>query len=327
MKKYLARLMAVLMITALSILPIQTMAQEIFPDRSVTIIASFPPGQATDVAARLLADEMAKEWQVPVVVRNQAGGLGIPAMQTLKGSLADGYTLALSTTGTAATNLYLMKNLSYSPMDDFVHIAPFFKAPLVITVDNSSQFNDLPQLLKHIHDHPGTIAWAIPGVGSAQHVTSELLFDLAGVDVQRVPYKGSADAVNDLIGGRVDVMTDSLAAALPLITGKRIRALAVTTEEQVPQLPDVAPVADAGFSGYSVYGWGGIMAPAGTPDTVVEKIAKTTHSILSKPDFQQRLADRALVADLRSQQEWEEFLRTEISKIASVLEKAGVPRQ
>jgi len=248
-------------------------------------------------------------------------------MLALKNAAADGYTLGVGTTGTMATNTYLLENAPYDPLKDFRLVAPFFTAPLVIIVNQAAPFQTLPELLASARKEPGSVTWGIPGAGSAQHVAGELLFERAGVTMQRVPYRGSGAAIQDLIGGRIMLMTDSLSATLPLIESGKVKALAVTTARRVLQLPNVPTVAETGFPGYSAYGWGGILAPADTPDAVVEKVADTIRTVMNRNTFQTRLESRALIADLRSAEEWKDFVQSQISQIAGLLAKAGVPRQ
>lgn len=298
-----------------------------YPDRPVKVIASFPAGQATDVAARLLAEALAKEWGAPVVVQNQAGGLGVPAMVSLKSAPADGYTLGIGTAGTMATNTYLLKELPYSPMGDYKLVAPFFTAPLVILASPAAPFRTLRELIEFAKRRPNAVTWAIPGSGSAQHVAGERLFQRAGISLQRVPYKGSGPALQDLIGGQVMLLTDSVSAAQSLIESGRVVALGVTSAQRVPLLPNVPTIAEQGFPDYSAYGWGGIVAPAGTPEPVVRRIAETVRKVVANPQFQERLQARALSVDLSSPPEWQSFVRSQIDEIHEVLTRVGVPRQ
>ncbi|MBN9427343.1 MAG: tripartite tricarboxylate transporter substrate binding protein [Burkholderiales bacterium] len=298
-----------------------------YPERPVKVIASFPAGQATDVAARLLADALAKEWNAPVVVQNQAGGLGVPAMLALKNAPGDGYTLGIGTTGTMATNAYLLKDLPYSPLADYTLVAPFFTAPLVVIASPAAPFKTLRELTEFAKRRPDTVTWAIPGSGSAQHIAGERLFQQAGIALQRVSYKGSGPALQDLIGGQVMLMTDSLSASLSLIESGRVVPLAVTSAQRVPQLPNVPTVAELGFPGFNAYGWGGVLAPASTPEPIVKKIADAVRKVMADPAFQERLQGRALAADLSSPQEWQGFVKSQIDQIREVLTRVGVPRQ
>lgn len=302
-------------------------AQGAFPSRPVKLIASFPPGQATDIAARLVATELAARWKQPVVVENQAGGLGVPAMQSLRNAPPDGYTLGVGTTGTMATNTYLLSKLPYSPLQDFAVVAPLFTTPLVFVASPAAPFRTLAELLAQARQRPDSISWAIPGSGSAQHVAGERVFQSAGVSLSRIPYKGSGQAVQDLIGGQVMFMTDSLSAAAPLAQAGRVVALAVTSSQRVTELPDVPTVAEQGFPGFSAFGWGGIIAPAGVPEAVRKKISDDIASVLREPKVAAAFRERAMEPDLRAPAEWTSFVREQIEVIDKTLRTAGVPRQ
>jgi len=306
---------------------IAAQAQASFPAKPVKMIASFPPGQATDIAARLVANELAVIWGQPVIVENQAGGLGVPAMLNLRNAPADGYTLAVGTTGTMATNTYLLSKLPYSPLQDYAVVAPLFTTPLIFLASPSAPFKTLAELLSRAKDSPGSITWAIPGFGSAQHVAGERVFQSAGVSLSRIPYKGSGAAMQDLIGGQVMLMTDSLSAAVPLVKAKRVVALAVTSSKRAAELPDVPTVAEQGFPGFTAFGWGGIIAPAGIPEAVRKKIAVDIARVLSDPKVAATFRERAMEPDLRSPAEWSGFVRDQIEVVNKALQGAGVPRE
>jgi len=232
-----------------------------YPNRPVKMIVPFPPGQATDIVARLVADRLAAAWGQGVVVENRGGGGGVPAMMAIREAQPDGYTIGFGTSGTIGVNPGIYSKLPYDPQKDFAMVGGVFTVPLMIVAHPSMPQNTLKDLVDAAKKAPGTINWAIPGTGTSQHLTGELFRSVVGVDLVGIPYKGSGPAVTDVLGGQVPLMFDSLASSLPHIKAGKLKAIAMTTLRRVPQLPEVPTVAESGYPGFEGVGWGGLIVP------------------------------------------------------------------
>ena len=294
-----------------------------FPNRTVRVMVPFPPGQATDIVARMLAERLATAWNQGVVVENRGGGGGVPGTIAGRDSAPDGYTITLGTSGTLGVNPGLYQTLPYA-VKDFAMVGGVFTVPLMWVAHPTLPQNTLKELIDAAKKSPGTINWAIPGTGTSQHLTGEFFKSRAGVDLLGIPYKGSGPAITDLLGGQVKLMVDSLASSLPQIKGGKLKAIAMTTARRVPQLPDVPTVAESGFPGFEGVGWGGLVVPAATPKDVIEKIGADVRRILQDPAMQTRIAERGAIADPRGPAEFGEFVRTEGIKWGDIIRSAKI---
>ena len=299
-------------------------AAQPYPSKPVRIIVPFPPGQAADIFARMVAERLSAKWAQGVAVENRAGGGGVPGVMAAKQAAPDGYTLLVGTSGTLGVNPNIYSSVPYDPLKDFAPVSNIFIAPLVLVAHASFAPNDVKGLVAAAKEKPGSINFASAGPGTAQHMTGELFKHRAGVDLVHVPYKGSGPGMTDLVGGQVPIMFDSLASALPHIQSKRIKILAVTTAERVPQLPDVPTVAESGYPGFAGVGWSGFVAPAGTPRDIVEKISADTQAVLREPDTAKRIVDRGAVPDPTTPQQYADFIKAEIAKWGEVARIAKV---
>ena len=295
-----------------------------YPTKPVRIIVPFPPGQAADIFARMAAERLSAKWGQGVAVENRGGGGGIPGVLAAKQAAADGYTILVGTSGTLGVNPNIYTSIPYDPLKDFTPASNLFIAPLVLVAHPSFAPNDVKALVAAAKAKPGTINYASAGPGTAQHMTGELFKHRAGIDLVHVPYKGSGPGMTDLIGGQVPIMFDSLASALPHIQSGRIRILAVTTAQRVPQLPEVPTIAEAGFPDYAGVGWSGFVLPAGTPREIVEKVSADTQAVLREPETARRIVERGAIPDPTTPQQYAEFIRTEIAKWGEVARIAKV---
>lgn len=299
-------------------------AAQPYPSKPVRIIVPFPPGQAADIFARMAAERLAAKWGQGVAVENRAGGGGIPGVMAAKQAAADGYTILVGTSGTLGVNPNIYTSIPYDPLKDFAPASNLFIAPLVLVAHPSFPASDVKALVAAAKARPGTINYASAGPGTAQHMTGELFKHRAGVDLVHVPYKGSGPGMTDLIGGQVPIMFDSLASALPHIQSGRIKILALTTAQRVPQLPDVPTIAEAGYPDYAGVGWSGFVLPAGTPREIVEKVSADTQAVLREPETARRIIERGGVPDPTTPQQYTDFIRAEIAKWAEVARVAKV---
>jgi tripartite-type tricarboxylate transporter receptor subunit TctC len=299
----------------------QSVAQGAYPNKPVKLIVPFPPGQATDIVGRLLADGLTKEWGQPVVVENK--GNTIVGMLDGKKAPADGYTITFGTSGTLGVNPSLYSKLQYGPKD-FEMVNGVFIVPLMIVAHPSFPYNNVKDLIAAAKKEPNKFNIGYAGTGTSQHLTGELFKSSAKVEMTGVNYKGSGPAMTDLLGGQIPLLVDSLASALPQVKAGKIKALAMTSAQRVPQLPDVPTVAEAGLPGFEGSGWGGLVVPAGTPPAVVTKISADVQKLLRDPEFQQRIIDRGAIPDPRGAKEWSAFVDSEVVKWGDVIKKANL---
>ena len=300
---------------------LQSVAQGAYPNKPVKIIVPFPPGQATDIVGRLLADGLTKEWGQPVVVENK--GNTIVGMLDGKKAPADGYTITFGTSGTLGVNPSLYSKLQYGPKD-FEMVNGVFIVPLMIVAHPSFPYNNVTDLIAAAKKEPNKFNIGYAGTGTSQHLTGELFKSSAKVELTGVNYKGSGPAMTDLLGGQIPLLVDSLASALPQVKAGKIKALAMTSAQRVPQLPDVPTVAEAGLPGVDGCGWGGLVVPAGTPPAVVSKISADVQKLLRDPEFQQKIIARGAIPDPRGAKEWTAFVNSEVIKWGDVIKKANL---
>jgi tripartite-type tricarboxylate transporter receptor subunit TctC len=301
------RIARALLAAALVMSGLSASAEDAFPSRPVKLIVPFPAGQATDLAARIVADALAKEWGQSVVVENFGGGGGIPGMIQARRAAPDGYTLIMGTSAVLVVNPAIMDNLPYDPFKDYAYIGPVFRNPLIIVANEQSPFHTLKDLVEAAKKNPGKLNWGYPGVGTTQHLTGELFKQVAGVNIVGVMYKGSAQCVSDLLGNQIPLSVDGIGPNLSYIKAGKLRALASTGEARATQLPDVPTVAELGYPGFSGEGWGGIVTTKGVPDAIVLKISRDLAKVMNDPKVQERLVTAGLVVDNQPRDKWIEF--------------------
>ncbi len=296
---------------------------EPYPNRPVRMIVPFPPGQAADVFARLIADQLAQRWPQRVVVENRAGGAGAIGMEAAARAAPDGYTLGVGTSGTLGVNPGVMDRLPYDAVRDFAPITGIFLVPLVVITHPGFPPRDMAALVAHIRAQPGQ-TFASAGPATAQHMTAEMFAHQAGLRMTHVPYRGSGPAIADLIAGNVQLMFDSTASAMPHIQAGRVRALGITTAYRMAALPDVPTIAETVLPGFSAAGWSGLVAPIGTPESVIAKINRDVTALLREPAVASRIIGLASIPDPTTPEEFGAFVRAEIVKWTAVARAAGV---
>jgi len=299
-------------------------AQEAWPARPVRVIVPFPPGQAADLFARLVADELSKRWPQRVVVENRAGGAGAIGMEAVARAVPDGYTLGVGTSGVLGINPSVVPRLPYDAERDFAAITNIFTLPLVFVAHPSFEAAEMAGFVALARSAPGRVQYASAGPGTAQHMTAEMLAHRLSLRMVHVPYRGSGPAMADLIAGNVKVMVDSLASALPNIAGGRIRALAVTGRARAPQLPDVPTVAETVSPGFEALGWSGLVAPAAVPREIIARVNADVVAILRDPAVAARMVQLGGFPDPGTPEEYARFIAAEIAKWREVARAADV---
>jgi len=292
-----------------------------YPARPIRIVVPFPPGGASDVTARMLADKFASSWGANVVVDNRTGASGIIGTDIVAKAAPDGYTL-----GFVALSFAINPSIHKLPYDanrDFTYITVVASNPLALVVNNNVPANSVKELIDLARAKPDALSFASSGTGTSPHMSAELFKLLAGVQILHVPYKGSTAAHPDLLGGRVSMMFDPVAAILPHIKAGRVRALGVTSKNRSAELPDAPPIADA-VPGYESTSWVLIMGPAKIPAAVSDRLHKETVRALAFPDVKERLARMGSDVVGSSPQEARAFIRAELEKWAKTVKAAGI---
>lgn len=294
-------------------------AQE-WPTKPIKLIVPFPPGGPTDTASRVVGTQLAERLKQPVVVENRAGASGAIAAQFVAKSAPDGYTFMMLATPTLlAPHLY--KSAGYDVIKDFAPVASVYDLPIVVVVNPTvlPDVKTLPDLIAKAKAEGGKLNYTSSGPGSFGHLTMEMLKELGKFDMQHIAYKGGTPAVTDLLGGQVPVMYADLVAALPHIQAGKLRAIAVGSPQRIVQLPDVKTVAEQGFKGFDAVSWGGLLAPAGTPKAIVERVSTEVKQILADKDVQERLLKAGAVAAHGGPAEMAARIRTDFDKWGKVI--------
>jgi tripartite-type tricarboxylate transporter receptor subunit TctC len=317
------KLLRYLASTLLVCLPLAAAAQASdFPNKAIRLVVPFPPGGATDAAARLVAVKMSEHWGQPVLVDNRAGAGGNVGSDLVAKSPADGYTLVMGVTGSHAINTSLYSRMPYDPVADFVAISQVAVVPNVLVVHPSVPAKNLAELVALAKKEPGKLNYASLGNGTAAHLGMEMLKSEAGVDITHVPYKGSAPAVSDLLGGQVQMMVDGLPSALPHVKAGKLRAIALTSLRRSPSLPDLPTISET-YPGFYADAWSGLFAPKGTPQPVVDKLSAEVQRILKLPDVREKLAALGAEPVGSTQAEFAAHVKKEIDKWAKVVKTSG----
>ena len=264
-----------------------------YPARPVKIVVPFAPGGSTDVVARILAEKLGVELKQTFIVDNRPGAGGNIGADAVAKSNADGYTLLMGTTGVLAINGHLYKNMPYDPDKDFAPVSYTSLITNILVVNPEVPARTVPELIRLAKSKPGGLTFASSGAGSSTHLSGELFKALAGVEILHVPYRGSSQALVDVISGQVTMLFDNAPSAIPFVQQGKLRALAVTSTKRLPNLPDVPTIEESGVKGYESLSWSGIVAPAGTPRPVVNKLNAAIERILAMEDVRQRFGRRA----------------------------------
>ncbi len=294
-----------------------------YPSNPIKMIVPFPPGGTTDVLARVLSQELTKAWGQPVIVENRPGVGGNIGSDAVAKSAADGYTLLMGTVGTHGINVSLYKKMPYDAVKDFAPITLVAAVPNILVVHPSLPVKSVKELIEYAKANPNKLNFASAGNGTSIHLCGELFKTMAGVSMTHVPYKGSAPAVTDLIGGQVHLMFDNMPSSLPHVKAGKLRALAVTSAKRSPAAPDLPTIAEAGVPGYDATSWFGVLAPAGTPREIVTKLNQEIVRILALPEIKERLSGQGAEPVGNSPEQFAAHIKTEIAKWSDVVKASG----
>jgi len=298
-------------------------AQE-YPNRPIHLIVPFAAGGGADAVARIIAQRVSPALGQQVVVENRGGAAAIVGTDAVARAKPDGYTLLLGQSGPISINPGVYKQLPYDAVKDFAPITLTTSYPYILVVSSKLPVNSVQDLVALAKEKPGALNYGSAGTGGANQLVTEMFNSMAGIKMVHVPYRGTAPAVLDLIGGQVTLVFSDPVSALSHVKAGTLRALAVTSKNRSPVAPDVPTIAESGFSGFDAIGWHGILAPAGTPEPIIMKLHAEIVKVLQAPETQALLAAQALQVVGNTPQEFAAFIKEDVVKWADVAKRAGV---
>lgn len=325
MRKLNGRLVyAALMLAALVAVPFAATA--LTPGRTITIIVPFTPGTGPDILARTIGEEIQRRWNQPVVVENKPGASGNLGTQTVARADPDGHTL-LMTSNPFTANISLLKDVPYDPVKSFAPIAAPGYGVLALAVHPSLPVKSAKEFIDYAKAHPGEIDYGSPGIGTPHHLAMELFKLSTGIDVRHIPYRGSAGAVTDIIGGHVKSGFLAVHLALPLVPNNQVRLLGVASLDRSQVAPDLPTLDSLGIAGFEVNLWYGLLAPAGTPPDVVARYNTVVNEILQQPAVAEALAKQGLTVARSTPAQFGQFIAADAAKWQRVVKEAGITAQ
>ena len=316
------RVLAIVAMAA-SLMAAGALAQADYPDKAIRILVGFPPGGPPDVAARLLADKFSEAWGKSVVVENVTGGGGNLAVDRAAKAPPDGYTLVMASNA-IVINPSLYDKLPYDAVKDLAPIARAVAMPIILVVNNEVPARDVRELIARARAEPGRLSFGHAGVGTPAQMAGELFKARAGVDIQPVPYRGMPPVLPDLITGRVSMAFPNISVVLQLVRDGKVRALAVTSPRRAAATPDVPTMIEAGFPGFDASAWFGLMAPAGTPPVIIDKLHRETARVLAAADVRKRLDELGMEVIAGTPAEFAAVITSETAQWAKVIKDAGI---
>ena len=298
-------------------------AAQNYPDRVVRIVNPYPPGGSVDVMARLLAQKLGENLGQQFIVENRSGGGGNTGSDSVAKAEPDGYTLLFTAPGPLTVNQTLYSKLTFDPATDFAPIALFATAPIVLIVNPGVPANNVQELIALARKEPGKINFASAGNGTTNHLSGELFKSMAKVDIVHVPYRGAGPAMNDLIGGHVQMFFDLMPVVLPQVTTGKVRALGAAGAARASSLPDVPTIAEQGVPGFDASSWYGLVAPAKTPEPVLAKLREEVAKALKTPDMVARIRELGSEPGAAFGKDFGAFMAAETKKWAEVIRASG----
>ena len=294
-----------------------------YPVKPIRVIAQFQPGTSTDILARVVAQKLTEAWGQQVVVDNRPGAGAIVGTEIGARAIPDGYTLTMGVSSAFGINPSLFSKLPYDAIRDFAPITNIALTPQTLVAGPSFGAKSVKELVAQAKAKPGAVGYASLGSGSTSHLTMEMFRSAAGIQLTHIPYKGSPAAHAELMGGQVPIMFDAIPAVLPHVKSGKLRGLGIATLTRSPLLPDLPTIAESGFPGFEAVGWIGIVAPAKTPEPILEKLNREIVRILKEPDVRERLNTLAFTPVGNTRSEYGAFIKAEISKWGKAVKESG----
>jgi tripartite-type tricarboxylate transporter receptor subunit TctC len=326
MRRALATTLSVAGLTA-ALAATPAWAADTWPNKPITLIVPYAAGGFADTRVRLLARKLGDSLGQPVVIENKAGAGGVVGTNLIAKAAPDGYTIGTGNLAPMAVNPSLMPSMSYDPIKDLAPIILIENSPLVLSVGNEVKAQSLADVIALAKKEPGKLTFGSSGVGGAHHLSGEMFREQAGIDIVHVPYKGGSLAATDLMGGHITMMFEMGYSALPAIQGKKIHPIAVTSAKRLAVLPDVPTMAESGLPQFESYNWQGIVAPAGTPRPVIDKLNSELNTILKDPEVVKAIADTGSQAGGGTPEDFGAFIKTETAKWAEVIKAGNITLQ
>jgi len=310
---------------ALSMVGFTTMAvaQE-WPTKTVKYVVPFGTGGVSDGVARLIALHLTERLGQSVVVENRPGVSGIVGTQFVARANPDGYTIMGGTITTHAVNPFFTKTLGYEPVKDFAPVTMIGTVSNVLVVPSDSRFSSVKQIIDELKAKPDSLTYGTAGAGTSQHLSGQLFQSISGTQMRQIAYKGGSAAMVDLVGGQIDMVFETVAAARPMIDAKRVKVLGVTAKSRLASMLDVAPLAELGLPDFEMQSWQGVFAPIGTPQAVLDRLSKELAAVVAMPDVQAKLRNLGVEPDGRQAKDFAAFQRAEIAKWGKVITSAGI---
>jgi tripartite-type tricarboxylate transporter receptor subunit TctC len=299
-------------------------AQGKYPERPITIVVPTAPGGSTDFTARLISEPLSRALGQPVVIDNKPGAAGNIGNQIVARAKPDGYTLLLAYSGYQVGNPHLFKKAGWDPLKDFAPVAMLTRAPQLVTAKAGLPANNLGELIAYAKANPGKLNYASSGNGSIQHIAGELLKQLTGTSITHIPYKGSGPAVQDLLGGQVDLFITTPAAVVSQIKADKLKGLAVTSQGRLASLPQVPTAVESGLKNFNLDSWFALYAPAGTPAEVVQQLNGEIARILAMPEIRKKAEDSGTSVEHMTPAQLGDFTRKELDYWGRVIQSAKI---
>ena len=299
-------------------------SQENYPAKPIRWIVPYAPGGFADIRARKMGVDLAKALGQPVVIENRAGAGGTIGTDAVAKAPADGYTIGSGNLASMSVNVSLMKKLPYDPLKDLQPVMLIERSALILVAGPGLKANSVQELIAYAKANPGKVGFGSSGIGGAHHLSGEMLKLRTGVDMVHIPYKGGAPAAADLMAGHLPMMFEMGYAAVPSVKGGKTRALAVTSSQRIPLLPEVPTMAEAGLPGFESYNWQGVIAPAATPRAIVDRLNKELNAILAQPDQRDAILATASEPAGGTPEQFRDLIRTETVKWAEVVRAAKI---
>ena len=298
-------------------------AAQAYTNKPITMIVLFSAGGTTDILARIVGQALSTELGQSVVIDNRAGAGGNIGGQLAARAPADGYTLFMGTVGTHAINEALYKKMPFNPIKDFAPLSRVANVPNLLVAHPAQPFKTVSELIAYAKANPGKVNFGSSGSGSSIHLSGELFKSMAKVDMVHIPYKGSAPAVNDLLGNQIAIMFDNMPSAIQHVRAGKLRPIAVTTAKRSPELPDVPTIAESGVPGYEATSWFGLFAVAGTPAPIVTQLNKALVKVLNQPDVKAKIVAQGGEVVAETPEQFAAFIKAETAKWGKVVKESG----
>ncbi len=311
-------------IALFALAPAAALAQDAYPNKPIKLVVPFPPAGGTDVLSRAIAERIASLNKWVIIIDNKPGASGNIGLEAAAKSPPDGYTIAMGQTANLAVNPALYASMPFDPLRDFAPIALVSSQPLILVVSTSSPYKSLKDVVDAAKAKPGQLNMGSPSNGTMGHIGGELFQRRAGVKFTHIPYKGAGPVVTDLMGGSVDIYFGNSQAVDALVKGGRLRALAVTSPKRLKTLPDVPTIAESGYPGFEATTWSGLVAPAGTPRPIINKLNAEVAKALKDPEMLAKLAADGSEPIGGTPEQFATFLKAEHAKWGAVIKEAGI---